>query len=92
MATRSITDVRKDLIKREKSRPKSDFVLPGIFIRYAGLLVLRATNGVVWWEEFEFCESGISSSYHSYFQTVIRITSPTLAINESGSNWFSAYK
>ena len=86
VVTWSITDGRKDLIEREKSRPEPDFVDPSVFIRYAGLLVLRSTNGMVWWEKFKFCKSGMSRSYHFQYQTILRMMSPTLAVNESGSN------
>ena len=51
VVTWSTTDVGKDLIEWEKARPETDFILASIFIRNAGLLVLRSTNRVVRWEE-----------------------------------------
>lgn len=73
-------------------RLDSDFVLYNIFVLYAGLRVVRSTNGVVWWEELKFCKSGMSDNYHSHHQTILRIKSPALALYDSGSNWVSSCK
>ena len=89
VGNRCTTNIRKDLVDGEKSRPESDFVHPGIFIWDTRLLVFRSTNRVIRWEESIFCMSCMSSNYHLHYQGISRITSPTLAVNESGSNWFS---
>ena len=92
MVTRSTTDIRKYFIDRKESRPESDLSLPSIFVWNAGLLILRSDNRMVRWEERKFCKSRMNSMYHPHHQVILRITSPTLAVNESGSNWFSTCK
>ena len=92
VVTRRITDIREDLVDREKARPEPDLILSSIFIRDAGLLVFCSTDGVVWWEEFKLCRYGISLNYYPHCLAILRITSPTLAVNESGLNWFSTCK
>ena len=92
VVTRSTTHIGKDFVHRKESRPESDLFLPSIFVWNAGLLIFRSTNRMVRWEECKFCKSRMNNMYHPHHQVILRITSPTLAVNESGSNWFSTCK
>ena len=90
--TTELTNIRQDLVDREKAGEKADLIHPCVLTWDAWLAIFCSTNEVIWRKELKLCMLAVSSfvlsmGADSTYELCLRHWS---SMNR-GANWFSDY-